>query len=59
MRQLILPGWLWWSGLVDPCPLGQVWRPVPAAEPFGVLGVGAVQGELPSSANLGRGAEMD
>jgi hypothetical protein len=57
MRQLILPGWLWWSGLVDPCPLGQVWRPVPAAEPFGVLGVGAVQGEL--SANLGRGAEMD
>jgi hypothetical protein len=36
-----------------------VWRPRPAAEPLGVLGLGAVQGELPSSAKLGRGAEMD
>jgi len=59
MRQLILLGWLLRDGFVDPCLLGQAWWLRSAAEPLGVLGVGAVEGGLAPFANLECGSEVD
>ncbi len=59
MRQWILLSWLVLGGLVDPRLLGQAWRLGSAAEPLGVLCVGAVEGGLASCADVGCGSEVD